>query len=145
MIKVTDDITINRPVDEVFDYVTDVTNLPEWQSAVHEVRTDGPITVGSTPTEVRRMLGRSMETTMEITRLEKNSQFDAKAKEGPIPLQVHYSFSGDNGSTRMHFEVEGQAEGVFNLAEPVLERVIQRQTKADNETLKDILEARSSG
>ena len=40
---------ISQPVAEVFAFVADQTNAPQWQNGLHEVRrlTEGPIGVGS--------------------------------------------------------------------------------------------------
>jgi len=51
---------IARPVREVFAFVADQTNAPQWQTDLHEVRrlTDGPIGVGSEHEFVRTFAGR---------------------------------------------------------------------------------------
>jgi hypothetical protein len=38
--------------------------------------------------------------------------------------------------------VEGEPAGFFKLADPLIERTLERQIRADLETLKDLLEAR---
>ena len=37
----------------------------------------------------------------------------------------------------------GEPGGFFRVAEPLFERVLERQVRADLETVKDLLEARS--
>ena len=60
MIDVTTSVEIERPVREVFAFVADQTNAPQWQTGLHEVRrlTDGPIGVGSEHEFVRTFAGR---------------------------------------------------------------------------------------
>lgn len=50
MIDVARSITINRPVAEVFAYVSDVSNEPAWHTDVLEARqtSEGPIGIGTT-------------------------------------------------------------------------------------------------
>jgi uncharacterized membrane protein len=38
--RVEESIEINRPLQEVFDYVSDVGNFPEWTAHALEVRKD---------------------------------------------------------------------------------------------------------
>jgi hypothetical protein len=38
--------------------------------------------------------------------------------------------------------VEGEPGGFFKLADPLIERALKRQIRADLETLKDLLKAR---
>jgi hypothetical protein len=48
MTRVEHTIEIARPLDEVFDFITDPVNDPVWLSSVLDVRApEGPIAVGS--------------------------------------------------------------------------------------------------
>jgi len=49
MIDIETAVEIDRPVEEVFAFVADQTNAPQWQADLHGVRrlTDGPIGVGT--------------------------------------------------------------------------------------------------
>ena len=40
--RVEESIEINRPLQEVFNYVSDVANVPEWTTHTLEVRKDTP-------------------------------------------------------------------------------------------------------
>jgi uncharacterized membrane protein len=40
--RVEESVEINRPLQEVFNYVSDVGNYPEWMAHVLEVRKDTP-------------------------------------------------------------------------------------------------------
>ena len=55
---------IERPVDEVFAFLAEPANLPRWQPSLLDVRPHhrGPLRAGVEVTEVRRFLGRVMET-----------------------------------------------------------------------------------
>ena len=48
MIKVEKSILIHRPIQEVFDFVGDLQNGPQWQSALLEAKptTEGELGVG---------------------------------------------------------------------------------------------------
>ena len=49
-------IEIDRPIDEVFAYLADFTNVPSWNYYVQEVRqlTPGPVQVGTVYDQIRR-------------------------------------------------------------------------------------------
>jgi len=49
-------IDIQRPIEEVFAYLADFTNIPEWNYYVRQVRqlTAGPVAVGTRYEQVRR-------------------------------------------------------------------------------------------
>ena len=135
--------TINRPPEEVFAYLTDPGKLALWQGGVSEAyqETDGPMDVGTRVTEVRGLLGRRMESTLEITAFEPTRRVDFKVIKGPVPFSVRQTLEPSDGGTRISGVVEGEPGGFFKLAEPLVARAAERQVKADLATLKDLLEA----
>ncbi len=73
MIEIEKSAVINRPVEEVFAYVTDVENEPQWISEVAEVRktSDGPMGVGSTYDNIVHFLGRRIVDPHEVIQYER--------------------------------------------------------------------------
>ncbi len=51
-----------------------------------------------------------------------------------------YTFEEVSAGTRLTRIAEGETRGFFKLAEPLIERAVERQVKNDLEMLKDILE-----
>ena len=143
--RIEESVQINRPVEEVFSYVSTVESQPEWSTSVIEVRKDtpGPPKEGDTFTSVSKFLGRRFETPFRITSIEPNRQFSYHATGGPLPDQ-RWTFACEevSGGTRFTQVVEGEAGGFFRLAEPLLQRAAKRQFRANLGTLKDMLEAR---
>ena len=94
MIKLEHSIVINRPVEEVYDFVTDVEKASQWRSGVVESKkiSDEPA-VGATASEVMQFLGRRMETTYEITEYEPNRKFGFKVISGPVPMDALFQVS----------------------------------------------------
>ncbi len=64
--------TIERPIEEVFEYVSTPENDPTWVSASlrHERTSPGPMRVGTTTEEDVRFLGRTATYTWEVTEYE---------------------------------------------------------------------------
>jgi uncharacterized membrane protein len=142
---VEESVEINRPSDEVFDYVANPQNLPEWSGLAIEVKdVPEPLREGDTFTAVGKFLGRRFETSYERVSVEANRHYTDRATGGPVPDQDWiYTFEEmPAGTTRLTRAVEGEPGGLFKLAEPLIERALNRQVRADLETLKDLLEAR---
>ena len=79
-------VEIDRPVEEVFQYFTDVARIPEWNSMVLEVTPSAhPIHVGSTAKLRMRLLGRTIEATQEVLEYEPNRRVVVRT---PAPLAV---------------------------------------------------------
>jgi len=89
MITVEKSVQINKPVEDVFAYTTNIDNTTKWQQGVESIEVEGdPNAVGGKYTEVRKFLGREMRTTLEITAHESNAKWAAKVLEGPVPYEV---------------------------------------------------------
>jgi uncharacterized protein YndB with AHSA1/START domain len=142
VIRVEHSIVVERPPAEVFAYTTDPSVLHEWQSTALEGRFDGPPGVGVRGSEVRKFLGRRMESGVEITAYEPDRRFGLKVVSGPVPFQFEQTLEPTNGGTAVQVVLEGEPGGFFKLAEPLVERAVRRQIRADYEQLKDILESR---
>jgi uncharacterized membrane protein len=141
-------VVVGRPPHEVFAFLTDLSNVPEWQSGSAEVRQpDRPLGVGATYVQVLQFLGRRIEATIEVTEFDPGRRFSIRTRTGPIPFEVRHDFeSADGGSaTRLHVELEGEPGRFFKLAEPLVVRNAQRQLEGDFATLKEIVEARAAG
>ncbi len=95
-------------------------------------------------TEVRKFLGRRMESEVEVTAYEPDRRFALKVVSGPVPFTYEQTLEPSDGGTAVKVLLEGEPGGFFKLAEPLVERAVRRQVQADFEQLKDILEARSS-
>jgi carbon monoxide dehydrogenase subunit G len=139
-------VVVERPPDEVFRFLTDLANVPEWQSGAVEVRAPESLAVGTTYVEVLKFLGKRIEATLEVTELEPGRRFSLKAVSGPMPFRVRHMLepTGNGGSTRVHVELEGDPGRLFRLAEPLVMRNAQRHLEGDFATLKKMVEARGA-
>jgi carbon monoxide dehydrogenase subunit G len=142
MVKAEHTIVVGRPPGEVFAYITDVSNLPAWQSGVVEAEAETPLERGSTFREVRRFLGKRMESTVEVTEYERDRLFTITVRSGPVPFEVRHTFEQANGGTRLTISAAGDPGRFFKLAEPIVGRAAERMFEHDFRNLKDILETR---
>ncbi len=137
-------VVIDRPVEEVFAFVTDLNNDPLWQSTSLETEqtSEGPVDAGTTFRNTSKFLGRRIDSTYEVTENDPPHKQCVRITSGPIPGSGCYLFEPANGgSTRFTQIFEAEAGGFFRLAEPLVARAIRRQMEADMETLKDLLES----
>jgi hypothetical protein len=141
MLKVERSIVINKPVEEVYAFVTGEGNYTKWQAGVTEVIEGGPRnTIGSQFTEVRKFMGQELRTTMEITDLVPNVRWVGKVVKGPVPYTVTNSFEAVNSGTRYTTCVEGEPKGFFKLAENMVAKQLDAGLAEDFQKLKELLE-----
>jgi uncharacterized membrane protein len=143
MIKIENSVEIDRPIEEVFDFVTNIENLPQWAGPVQEAQqtSEGPLGVGTTQSQVAQFLGRKVETSQEVTEYEPNTRFSTKSTSGPLPMEIHYVLEPSGEGTRVSLEGNVDAGGFFKVAEPIVARMLQRQTTSDAANLKELMEA----
>jgi uncharacterized membrane protein len=143
MVTVKMNVIINRSIEEVFSFVSEVDKIPLWAGPVTEAKwtSEGPVGVGSTSTKVQHILGRSMESDYEVTEYEQNKKFSEKTTSGPLDIESRIILAAANGGTNVTVEAQIEAGGFFKIAEPVLAKVVKRQVKTDFENLKDMLES----
>jgi uncharacterized protein YndB with AHSA1/START domain len=145
MIKVQRTTVIERPIDEVFAYVGDQTNAPEWQSGVVEVRrtTTAPIGVGAKHDFVRRFMGRRMESSNEYVAYEPGRRITFRAASGPVSFEASYLFASTPLGTRLTSTIDMDVSGPARLLQPMMAAGLRREMKAAFIVLKDLLEQRA--
>ncbi len=143
MTKLQHTITIERPVDDVWDYVIDTRNDPVWQHHVVEVGrgADLPVEVGLEIDQVVSFLGRQMPVTLVVCEHEPRRRSAIEVTRAPVPGRGSYDLAAENGGTRFTMNLETDAHGFFRLAEPVFKRIAERDMVTSCERLKDLLEA----
>ncbi len=139
------DVVIERPVEEVFAFATEPSNVPKWQSSVVEMKkvTEGPVDVGTKASVVREFLGRRIETTEEVVEYVPHSRFMLKSAAGPVPFTVTSDFEPVGGGTRFEVTIDADPSGLFQLAGPLFARRAKKELESNLGHLKKLLEARA--
>ena len=133
---------INRPQQEVFDYVSNPANNTEWQSTIEssEWTSEGPAGVGSTQRVVARFLGRKIESTGDITVWDSPNQFSFKTSDGPIQIEATNRFETKENGTQVTISAKGEPGGFFKLAEGLAGKQFKKQMETNLSALKIIME-----
>jgi carbon monoxide dehydrogenase subunit G len=129
-------VEIARTPEEVFDFLTDVANLPRWQSGVHSATREG-LRIH----ESRSMLGRELATTLEIEESERPHVFAIRAIDGPIPFSVRHELEPNGSGTRLRVVGAGDTGPLPGFAAGLMARRAEKQFRKDFERLKQLLEA----
>ena len=147
MVKVEGTIVINRPIEEVFAFLTNPDNAPLWQGSVLESKqtSEGPVGVGTSGQVVSQFLGRRMESTWQVTEYELNKKASLKTTSGPIAYENFATLEAVDEGTNVTLVAEYEVGGFFKLAESILARMAQRQADTDYANLKDLVEAQGEG
>lgn len=141
MIHIQASVTVNRPIEEVFRFMSDNQNALQWQSGLLEVRVTNDISgVGKAWVDVVQVLGRRIEVASELIECDPERVLGFKSTSGPIPLAGRYAFEPNGVGTQVTFTMQGEPGGFFKLAEQLVARSTQRQWETNLANLKDLLE-----
>ena len=131
---------IDRSVEDVFAYVTDVSRLPEWQSGVREATMDGELRLGGHVEERRRFAGRDLTLRHEVTELDPPHRFTLEARSGPVPFTARHVFEPNGNGTRLTFHGAADPPRVLRLTQRIVTKVAEREFRSYFRRLKEILE-----
>ena len=138
MLEFENTIRIERPIQEVFAFLSDFENVPKWNYYVLEVRqlSDGAIGIGTTYHQVRK----TDEQDFRITEYEPNHKVGVRTLPQSSPdLEMRFTLHDEDGATRIVDKWK------LDLGRPAfLERLAGAKVKsavAENlEKLKQLLE-----
>ena len=145
--KIETSITINRPITEVLDYVTQVENTARWtESTVEAIQTsDGPIGAGSTCRVVSQAMGRRFTHEFEVTDYQPGVRYAVNSTDGPFPVSMVYTVDETDKGTKLHVVSKADLGGLMSMAGPLVRRMAQKQIETDHRNLKRVLESSTSG
>lgn len=137
-------VTINRPVEDVFAVLSDVTNVPKWSPNTVSERmvTEGPMGIGSRRVAVTRTFGkRTIENEAEMIGFEPNRRMVVKSVRSPVPFLITIEFERLNGGTRLRWIADFQPGGLLKPIGPLMAALYRRLFRKDLERLRDMMNA----
>jgi hypothetical protein len=141
-VEVVTEIEIHRPATEVFDFVADVANNPQWQRGMHEAYfTSGPpLRVGSTYAQVTTFLGQRIESRFVVVEYEPGRLVKGSTTVSPFPITFTRIVEPAGSASRVTAVVKGRPDGAFTLASPLVRRLLAASVARDYQNLKRLLE-----
>jgi len=147
MVTASVSIIIERPVEDVFAFLTDARNNALWQANAGLKATrqepEEPVGVGTRITETWQFLGRKTEATREVTEYERNHKCTQRHLWGASPIKEGMLLCEPVAEgTRCTYTALVQAGGVFALAEPFLASTLKKAIETSLVEAKHVLETR---
>jgi carbon monoxide dehydrogenase subunit G len=143
MITVEKSVHINKPIAEVFAFMSDFANDAKWQSDLvrSEKTSEGPIAVGTTGLYVQKLMGKELKNDVVVTVYDAPKRFGMKTTSGPVQFEILASLEEMGGGTHVTINAKGEPGGFFKLAEGLIQKELEKTFERDFEKLKQILEA----
>lgn len=146
MIKLELKITINKPVDQVWDYLTDFRNTPKWDIGVLETRqtSQGPAGLGTTFQNIGPFLGRNSVREFKVTEYAPNKKVTVRLTNSTKLIQkaeVSYTFESTTSGTKITSIGYVELAPLFRLIQPLLFQRAKKDSEGDLNNLKHLLES----
>jgi len=134
-------VTIRRPVEDVFAFLADFENVPQWNYAIVETTkvSPGPVGVGTTYRQTRSAPSRSEEA-FEVTVFEPASRLEVQGRLRPFTARVSYLLEPTGSGTRLTNTVDLGSSGLLTLVAPLATSRVKHAVAANLDTLKQLLE-----
>ena len=144
MTVVETSISVNKPVEEVFAFLSDPNNQTKLNNTLTEVVVDGPVAVGTKFKLKGTVMGRDFETNNEIIALEPNKTFGMKTFAAPPASDVTntYTFEKDGDGTKVTLAMDSV---IMTGGVPGMEDMVKNQLKTGLESTMAAVKAALEG
>lgn len=146
MLEVVVQQAIRRPAADVWAFIADMSNNPQWQKGMQscEWTSDPPLRLGSTYDQRAKFLGREIVSSFEVTEFVEGEHIRIVTTGGTMPIDVTRSVEPvtDNVSL-VEAIVRGDPSGPFRFAAPIMKPLVRRSVQQDYKRLKALLESGS--
>ncbi|MHA1945592.1 MAG: SRPBCC family protein [Candidatus Hodarchaeales archaeon] len=140
-------VRINKPVEEVFSFITNVKNNDRWVEGASETKliTDEEVNIGSTFEGNYSYSGKIHKIGYEVVKYSSPDHFGVKSTHGPFPFENWLDLKNVEGQTEITNTIDAGPDHwvtsiMFILLKPLLKRQMSKQMKKELDNLKAILE-----
>jgi carbon monoxide dehydrogenase subunit G len=108
MATIETSISINKPVEKVFEFLTDLENQKALNPMITEVVVSGKVGVGTKFTIKGKVMGREFKADNEIVALEPNRKLGIKTLAPPPASDVTniYTLEKEGSGTKLHLSMD---------------------------------------
>jgi carbon monoxide dehydrogenase subunit G len=137
--------TIDRPIEEVFDFLADGTNDPRFSPRVQEIRktTEGPIGVGTVFASTVKDAGMTTQREFKLTEFERPTRirWTEISKNAITAPEGGYDLTPDGDGTRVRIFNVLEGHGVGKLLAPLALRAARKGADDMARAIKAAVEA----
>lgn len=131
---------VNRPIDEVFDYLSDFENTEEWDPGTLETtRTGGDGGLGTTYRNRSSFMGREVELTYRTVGHDRPTFFSCQGTNKTATATDSMTFTRQGERTQIQYRAEFAFHGVVKFIAPLI--VKPKLSSLADETIAQITQA----
>jgi len=136
-------VEIERPLEQVFDYLSDLRNMTGWAQGIVEAEQVTPQGVG--PGTVYRIVGllagRRVASAIKIMHYEPRRMYTSVSTIGPVVFDDRWEFTSKGDSTRVRQVTDIYASGLLASLGVLAAKLLGKRLADDLRRAKHLLEA----
>jgi hypothetical protein len=143
MIKLQGSVVINRPVEQVYEFMADVKNIMKWDHEAVESRqiSPGPVGVGTKLEVVYEARGKPLILNIVVTGKDLNKRISYKVESRIGDATTVYSFEPVESGTRFTKMQEMEGKGLLKFKPILRHQFNQAATDNDLASIKGAVES----
>lgn len=144
MIDVEVSTTIDRPIDDVFAFVADMTNEPRWHTDPQEINLTSEGEVGKGATYQVKFKPSRMsppEATAVIVDFEPGQRVASRSDMGNMNATVTHTFESVDAGTLVTRRIQIETSGLMSLMSPMMKSMVRKRNVGFIANLKELLES----
>lgn len=147
MATIETSVSISKPVEKVFEFITNLENQKKLSSYITGVQASGPVAVGMKYVIETTSMGNVIKTTNEVVSLEPNKKFGVKTLATPPASDVTntYILEKDGSGTKLILQMDAVLVPAGMPSMPGMEDMMKKQMQTGLDTtmqsLKKLIEA----
>ena len=129
MITIEHSVVINRPIEDVFAFLSNIENESQWQNRAGGISPNFPgarWVWAPRAEKYASFLAAGWSRLMRSPSTSRTGSLDSRPPQGPYRWRGGYTLESAEGGTKLNFLMQGEAGGFFKLAEPILARMVRR-------------------
>ena len=148
MIDIRTSAVIPRPVEEVFEFVSNLENWPKWEHHILDVQQVSPdgVGAGARYSYVTRISGRAIPSTMVVTSFRPLEEISFEGDwAGPVQPHGNLRFERVDGGTRITLHLRPRTRLGFKWLEPKIARVMREAEEKSLARLQSLMAEPNAG
>ena len=134
-------VTVDRPVDAVFAYLSDFTTTTDWDpGTVRTERVSGDGGVGTRYRNTSSFLGRQTRLDYLVTERVPGQRFALRGENATVVANDTMTFVGQNGSTTVTYRADFEFKGIARVLAPLLAPALKKLGDDAEKGMREALE-----
>lgn len=135
-------IQINRSVTDIFRFVADFGNTPQWYPASIQLQKSGQLKVGEMVVGTRRLMGRNAFVNADVVDYVPNQRIAFTGIMGSFPFRTTYTFNFASSGTEVTEIMDVRIFWIYFFMRPFVIGALDSQMRTSLENLKKVMESR---